>query len=163
MGTWLKIILLSALTLSSMTSNGRGYDSSFSREDTAINIDNIMQAIMEVESNKRFWVTGRSGEKGICQISKAVWRETTKRLGVKWSWHKDPFIPEKNLIVARAHFEYLLKRCNNNWQNAVKCYNAGYRGAMKLNRGWKYLRKVKWQIQKQQKNVGEKEEQERPR
>ena len=86
--------------------------------------NDLIKAMAQIESNNRHWVTGRNGERGILQVSKIAWRETTRRLGVKWRW-AEAFDRKKNLRVGRAYFKWLLEQCQGSWEHAILAYNCG--------------------------------------
>jgi len=104
----------------------------------------IINAIITVESEWKSNAIGRYRERGLMQLTYGAWKDTTKRLKVRWSW-RSAFNPERNVIVGSAYYDWLFKRFKGSptqtW-DAIRAYNKGYVGARK-NRGWKYLYKVK--------------------
>jgi len=105
-------------------------------------IDQVIQAMILVESDGRAHLRGRSGERGCMQIMRSEWNFTCKRL-LNVRWHFDEaFNRQKNISVGSAYMRYLFDKYDD-WELAVRAYNAGHRGAIQLNRGWKYLSAIK--------------------
>lgn len=94
-------------------------------EAPEINIDLLVQAIIQVESDGRANCRGRKGERGLMQIRRATWRWTCKNvLKVNWDFDRFGFDRAKNIAVGRAYLEYLASRLKS--QDAVICaYNCG--------------------------------------
>ena len=106
----------------------------------------LVKAVIYVESNGRRKARGRNGERGLMQVSYRTWHWACRVLlkeRIPWEYGYNEYY---NKRVGQAYLKYCLKRCNNNWQDAVRCYNSGYRGAMKLNRGHRYLQKIKREL-----------------
>ena len=90
-----------------------------------VDIDRLVDAIIQVESDGRANCRGRSGERGLMQIRRPTWRWVCRKiLKVNWDFNLDGFDPDKNIIVGKAYLRYLSERLQS--EEAVICaYNCG--------------------------------------
>lgn len=112
--------------------------------------DEIVEAIIYVESKGNRKAKGKDTERGLMQVRYKTWLWTCKRLlkkDVPWEWAYHPYW---NKLVGRRYLQYCFDSFEGSptqtW-DAIRAYNKGVRGA-KLNRGWSYLKKVKRQLRK---------------
>jgi hypothetical protein len=94
-------------------------------ERKPIDIERLADAIILVESDGKVNCRGRLGERGLMQIRRSTWRWVCKKLlHVNWSFDRDGFDYQKNLLVGKAYLSYLSERLQS--EEAVICaYNCG--------------------------------------
>lgn len=106
--------------------------------------DEIVEAIIYVESKGNRKAKGKDTERGLMQVRYKTWLWTCKRLlkkDVPWEWAYHPYW---NKLVGTAYFKYCLdsfKGSPTQMCDGIRAYNKGVRGSRK-GRGFGYLRKV---------------------
>lgn len=110
-----------------------------------IDIDQLAEAIIHVESDGRARCRGNKGERGLMQIRRATWKWTCRKLlKVNWDFNRSGFDPAKNIAVGKAYLAYLAEQLPS--EEAVICaYNCGitnYLNNRVPNFTLGYLRKV---------------------
>jgi soluble lytic murein transglycosylase-like protein len=108
--------------------------------------DQVMKAIIMVESNNNPNAVGSHGERGLCQIMPETWDFVCLDIIKKDYSFDRAFEQDINIEVGTAYYKYILGKCDNNSDTAIRAYNAGLHGAKDHNRGWSYLKKVKREI-----------------
>jgi hypothetical protein len=95
--------------------------------------DLLVQAIVDIESGRDPHRTGSRGERGLMQIRREAWQETTRAHFGKSVGFDRAYNPHWNLLVGRAYLTSLqdaLRRRRAEWRAPerdllVACYNAG--------------------------------------
>lgn len=95
--------------------------------------DLLVEAIVQVESAGRAGMVGRHGERGVMQLKRDTWNQTTaQEFGRKIDFHQ-AFDPDLNRRVGKAYLAWLhnyLLRYQARWKAderslLLACYNAG--------------------------------------
>ncbi|HMO05766.1 MAG TPA: lytic transglycosylase domain-containing protein [Kiritimatiellia bacterium] len=95
--------------------------------------DLLVDSVVQIESAGNARAVGRHGERGLMQIKRETWRETTARILGKPVGFDRAFEPTLNRRVGAAYLSHLhgfLQANKNRWQAderslLLACYNAG--------------------------------------
>lgn len=93
----------------------------------------LVDAVIQVESGGRPRKVGRAGERGVMQIKRSTWNQTTRRLHGRSLPFDRAFDPAANRRVGRAYMAELhafLQEHRAQWRSderalLLACYNAG--------------------------------------
>ena len=100
----------------------------------------IVAAIVAVESAGYPLAVGAAGERGLMQITPAALQDVNRYYGTDYTFDQ-MFSGILNLYVGSLFLKLQYQRMGN-WQDAIRAYNAGERGARE-GRGYEYLERVK--------------------
>jgi murein DD-endopeptidase MepM/ murein hydrolase activator NlpD/soluble lytic murein transglycosylase-like protein len=100
----------------------------------------LIQAIIQVESKGNSKAESYRGARGLMQIMKETWEDTTRKLAKNWGWD-EAFDPVKNIEVGCAYLNWLrnyLEKNRNKWrvpwpEIGLAAYNAGPGSVEKYN------------------------------
>lgn len=90
-----------------------------------------MGAIVQIESSGNPSALNACGCRGLCQISKATWRECTTRMGVGWAWENDAWDPGCNRAVGNYYINTRIPQMlrhygiDDNQTTRIGAYNWG--------------------------------------
>ena len=101
---------------------------------------NIVGAIVAVESGGYPLAVGSVGERGLMQITRAALDDVNRRYGLDLKW-EEMFAEIPNLYAGSYYLKLQHERLAD-WEDAIRAYNAGERGA-RIGLGVEYLNKVK--------------------
>jgi len=101
--------------------------------DSRFIAERLVDAIIQVESGGRARKVGSAGERGIMQIKRSTWKQTTRQLFGKTISFNKAFDPSVNRRVGRgylAHLQNFLQAHKSEWKSderslLLACYNAG--------------------------------------
>jgi hypothetical protein len=99
----------------------------------ALVADLLVDSVVQIESGGNPRSVGRHGERGLMQLKRGTWRETTARVLGKPVSFERAFEPGLNRRIGAAYLAYLhtfLQANKNRWQGderslLLACYNAG--------------------------------------
>ena len=100
----------------------------------------LIGAIVMVESAGNPVAVGSIGERGLMQLTKGAIDDVNSNFGTNFFWNL--MFTRKLNLLAGAYYLKLQKKRLGSWDDAIRAYNAGERGA-KLGRAQEYLTKVK--------------------
>lgn len=86
-------------------------------------IDQLVKAIISVESAGNPNAVSPVGAKGLMQLMDATGKEWHKKLDIKDPYN--PFDPEQNKLIGTAYIEWLLGQFSGNDKLALAAYNGG--------------------------------------
>jgi len=101
--------------------------------DRKLAADRLVEAIIQVESGGHAHKVGRAGERGIMQIKKSTWRETTRQMYGRSMSFDGAFNSNLNRKVGKyylAALQAFLQQHRGKWKAderalLLACYNAG--------------------------------------
>ena len=67
----------------------------------------LIRAVMKAESDFRPRLKSHAGARGVMQVMPVVWKEIRNRYDLDWVYHRDVWVPEKNIEVACAYLAWL--------------------------------------------------------
>jgi len=114
-------------------------------------IDDLIPAIIQVESSGRAWVTSKDGCRGLMQLSRVAWDEV-----MDIPYLPNVYDPELNVIAGEKYLRLLKRRLGKNYtvERMLASYNMGLAKLKRLNYEWwrikeakRYVRKVKHLIE----------------
>lgn len=88
--------------------DGNKYDDLIRKYSGKYKLDEeLVRALIKVESNYYPYAKSRANARGLMQISSSAWNDTVNRMGVNWSFYKHSFDPEKNIEVGCNYLAWL--------------------------------------------------------
>ncbi len=116
-------------------------------------IDDLIPHIILAESGGRLKAVSRDGCRGICQLSRAAWKEV-----MDVPYIPNVYNPKLNKIACKRYLILLKKRLGKHYtlERLLGSYNMGLAKLKRLNYQWwriretrNYVRKIKGHLQKQ--------------